>query len=164
MEADVDGCEEDQVGEMDGQVEGMEAEEGEVEVHVCEVQVEVVEEAVEVEVGDERAEVEAHEEAAEVEVVDEGAEVEAHEEAAEVEVGDANGLNRDSVEGPRLVDVDLNVASDVEVEAMSESDDSSRGKFENRAHHLTELSDDEWHSEELLTLQENCLLSTKNYL
>ena len=29
------------------------------------------------------------------------------------------------------------------MEAMSESDDSSRGKFENRARHLIELSDDE---------------------
>ena len=48
-------------------------------------------------------------------------------------MGDASGLNRDSVEGRRLVDVDLNVASDIEVEGdikvegMSErnaSDDS----------------------------------------
>ncbi|QCD83625.1 hypothetical protein DEO72_LG2g3971 [Vigna unguiculata] len=94
----VDGCEEDQVGEMDGQVEGMEAEESEVEVHVCEVQVE----AVEVEVGDK------------------GTEVEAHEETAEVEVGDANGLNRDNVEGLGHVDMDLNATSDVEVEGDTE--------------------------------------------
>jgi len=45
--------------------------------------------------------------------------------------------------------VDLNVASDVEVEGdievetMSGCDDSSIGKFENRARHLIELSDDE---------------------
>ena len=113
-------------------------EKGEVEVHVCEVQVEAEQ------VQCEAAEVDVHEEVVEVE---------AH---AEVEFEDANGLNRDSVEGLGVVDVDLNVASDVEVEgdieveAMSESDDSSRGKFENIAHHLTKLSDDEWHSKELL--------------
>ena len=90
-------------------------------------------------------------------VVYRGGEVEAHEEVVEVEVRDANGLNRDSVEDPGLVDVDLNVASDVEVEGEIEveSDDSSRGKFENRARHLTELSDDEWHLEELLSGPDN---------
>jgi len=107
---EVDVCEEDQVGEMDGQVARMEAEEGEVEVQVCEVQVEG-------EVGEMDGEAEQVQfEAVEVDAHEEGAEVEAHEEGAKVQVGDASGLNRDSVEGPELVDVDLNVARYVEVE------------------------------------------------
>ena len=73
-------------------------------------------------------------------IVDHSGEVEAHEEAAEVEIGDASGLNSD-----------VEVEGEIEVETMPESDDSSRGKFENRACHLIELSDDEWHSEELLS-------------
>jgi len=73
-------------------------------------------------------------------IVDHSGEVEAHEEAAEVEIGDASGLNSD-----------VEVEGEIEVETMSESDDSSRGRIENRARHLIELSDDEWHSEELLS-------------
>ena len=78
-------------------------------------------------------------------IVHHGGEVEAHEEAAEVEIGDVNGLNSDvEVEG------EIEMEGDIEVETMFESDDSSRGKFENRACHLIKLSDDEWQSEELL--------------
>jgi len=57
-------------------------------------------------------------------IVHHGGEVEAHEEAAEVEIGDASGLNSD-----------VEVGGEIEVETMPESDDSSRGKFENRARH-----------------------------
>jgi len=73
-------------------------------------------------------------------IVHHDGEVEAHEEAAEVEIGDANGLNSD-----------VEVEGEIEMETMPESDYSCRGKFENRARHLIELSNDEWHSEELLS-------------
>jgi len=53
------------------------------------------------------------------------------------------------------VECEIEVEGDIEVETMSESDDSGIGKFENRARHLIELSDGEWHSEELLSRPDN---------
>ncbi|QCE03526.1 hypothetical protein DEO72_LG8g1551 [Vigna unguiculata] len=96
---------------------------GEVEVQgvdkVYEVQAEVCEEQVHGEVGEMGGEgggMEAdgceEDQVGEMDGQVEGMEAE----EGEVEVGDASSLNRDNVEGPGLVDMDLNVASDVEVE------------------------------------------------
>ena len=57
------------------------------------------------------------------EVQAEAVEVEAHEEDVEVQVEVGNGLNRDNIEGAGLVDVDLNVASDIEVEGINKNND-----------------------------------------